>query len=352
MSCVMNTLMVQRVIGGAAAPGKFHAAMLNPEDVRRVAGCAHSVLYARNSPAMPAMPASPDNSLLVDLLYPVNIGRGSPPADPNNGEYAWHLIAEGDSWFSLGAIPSSNLLGDLRLPRWTQVLNVASPGDTIKNMSDFVKNPDFEKFVARRNFNYAFHGLLLSAGGNDLIDAAGGLIAIQPRNGKPADDPKSYVDTKALKKKLDDVVAGVGRVHALWNDKASKSAGNPVFMHTYDYVTPRDAPALFAGAARLGGPWIYPVFAGSGLPVGLQQRITDWLFDALAETLLSLDADSGSRKALKGMHVVDTRNTLVRANPAEIGNSNDWLNEIHPNAGGYRKISARLGQRVAEVLSA
>jgi lysophospholipase L1-like esterase len=48
--------------------------------------------------------------------------------------------------------------------------------------------------------------------------------------------------------------------------------------------------------------------------------------------------------------VINTRNTLVRANPTEGGNSNDWINEIHPNLGGYRKIAARLSAAVNEVL--
>lgn len=298
------------------------------------------------------MPATTEVSLLVDLLYPVQIGHGNPPADPSSADYAWHLIAEGDSWFTLGAVPSSNLLNDLRMPRWTQVFSVAEPGDTLKNMSDIARNPGFERYVAQRNFNYAFHGLLLSAGGNDLIDAAASLISAQPLDGLPAGDPRSYIHAQALAQLLNGIVAGVARVHAVWNSQHSKSAGNPIFLHTYDYATPRDAPALFLGAARLSGPWIYPVFAGSGLPIALQQRIADTLFDALAETLLSLDEVSGSKNALSHVHVVDTRNTLVRANPAEVGNSNDWLNEIHPNAGGYRKIAARLSERVAEVLSA
>lgn len=297
------------------------------------------------------MPTNTDPSLLVDMLYPIEIGKGNPPADPASADYQWHLLAEGDSWFSLGGIPSTNLLADMRLPRWTQVFSVATPGDTIKRMSDIAKNPDLAKYVARKNFNYAFEGMLLSAGGNDLIDAAASLILKKPAKGKAANDPASYVNADAVQALLDDIVSQVGKVHALWNSKSSRSAGQPIFMHTYDYVTPRNAPAMFFGAKKLAGPWIYPVLSGSGLPVDLQQRITDLLFDALAETLLSLDAASGSSHALANVHVVDTRHTLVRANPTEVGNSNDWLNEIHPNAGGYRKISARLAARVAQVLA-
>ena len=40
--------------------------------------------------------------------------------------------------------------------------------------------------------------------------------------------------------------------------------------------------------------------------------------------------------------LVDTRGTLARAQPSATGNDNDWLNEIHPNTGGYGKIAARL----------
>jgi lysophospholipase L1-like esterase len=44
------------------------------------------------------------------------------------------------------------------------------------------------------------------------------------------------------------------------------------------------------------------------------------------------------------------RNTLVPANATEVCNSNDWLNEIHPNLDGYRKIANRLSERIDQVL--
>ena len=116
-------------------------------------------------------------------------------------------------------------------------------------------------------------------------------------------------------------------------------------------MTPRNAPARFIGLVRMRGPWLYKAFAGSGLDIALQQRIADLLIDRLAAALLELDAgNTVSSKALPGFHVVDTRNTLVRANPVDVGNSNDWLNEIHPNLWGYRKLAARLSAAINEVL--
>ena len=100
----------------------------------------------------------------------------------------------------------------------------------------------------------------------------------------------------------------------------------------------------------IAGPWLFKAFAGSGIDISLQQRIADLLTDGLADALLALDSASAGGKALPAFHVIDTRNTLVRANPTERGNSNDWINEIHPNLGGYRKIAARLSAKVNEVL--
>jgi lysophospholipase L1-like esterase len=53
---------------------------------------------------------------------------------------------------------------------------------------------------------------------------------------------------------------------------------------------------------------------------------------------------------LPAFHVVDTRNLLQRAEIDAKGNSGDWLNEIHPNSDGYRKIADRLAAKLHRVL--
>ena len=37
-----------------------------------------------------------------------------PDRNPDNAMYKYKLLAEGDSWFTLGAVPSSNLLFNLQ----------------------------------------------------------------------------------------------------------------------------------------------------------------------------------------------------------------------------------------------
>jgi hypothetical protein len=194
---------------------------------------------------------------------------------------AWHFLAEGDSWFTIGAIPSSNLLFELKLAKWTRVLSIAYPGDTIINMGDLAGNKDLRKFLTKTGFNYPFHALLLSGGGNDVIDAA------------------------------------------------------------KDIIKPSKAPATFVGAVPILGPWLYPVFKDTGLNIGLQQRIVNRVMDALAQALLALDSVHGDPdKRLPAFHVIDTRNTLVQANPSE----------IHPNHDGYRKIADKLSAEINAVM--
>jgi|KBSMisStaDraftv2_1062788.scaffolds.fasta_scaffold110578_2 lysophospholipase L1-like esterase len=289
--------------------------------------------------------------LTVDVINPRDVGEGENAESPDDPTYPWHFLAEGDSWFTIAAIPSSNLLLELRLARFTQILNLAYPGDTLRNIEKLVSNKDLNRFLAKKNFCSHFDALLLSGGGNDLINDVGELIRKEPRPGSDPAEPKSYIDDEAFAALLLNVQEAFATILSVRDSAQSLSRNSPAFVHTYDYATPRNAPARFVGAVPIAGPWLFKAFAGSGLEIGLQQRIADLLTDGLADALLVLDSDSGAvGKALPAFHVIDTRNTLVRANPTEGGNSNDWINEIHPNLGGYRKIAARLSAKINEVL--
>jgi len=297
------------------------------------------------------MPPASYLALPVDVVNPRDLGHGETGVHAGDPDYPWHFLAEGDSWFTIAAIPSSNLLFELRVGRWAQVLNLAYPGDTLRRVGDLVANVDLDQQLAQRNFNTAWDLLLLSVGGNDVIEAAPALIRHSAAAGADPARPESYVDAATLYALLQEIQQGCGRIVALRDSADSKSRGCPVLVHTYDYVTPRNAPARFIGLIAMRGPWLYKAFAGSGLDIALQQGIADLLIDRLAAALLELDlGNTASGKALPGFHVVDTRNTLVRAHPSDVGNSNDWLNEIHPNLWGYRKLAARLSAAINEVL--
>lgn len=277
----------------------------------------------------------------ADIIQAMSLGAGDSPLSPDDPDYSWRFLAEGDSWFTIGAIPSSNLLYELRLKKPTIVLNLGYPGDTIANISQLSANTEFSRRLAHPNWASDWNAILLSGGGNDLIDRAADIILSTPTGaGKKAAD---YVDAEQLATFRKDVQAGYRRIVALRDADKSPNKGKPIIVHTYDYPTPRPAPATFL-IVPITKPWMHPVFEAHQVPKTLRIKIAERLLDALAEALLELESE------LPAFHVVDTRNSLQRAAIDAKGNSGDWLNEIHPNGDGYRKIAEQLATKLNKVL--
>jgi lysophospholipase L1-like esterase len=277
----------------------------------------------------------------ADIIQAMSLGSADYPLQPDDPFYDWRLLAEGDSWFTIGAIPSSNLLYELRLKQRTVVLNLGYPGDTIANVAQLSTNTEFVRRLAHPNWASDWDAVLLSGGGNDLIERAPDIIRATPAGaGRKAAD---YVDAEALAAFKDDVQAAYRRIVALRDADRSPNQGKPIIVHTYDYPTPRPAPATFL-VVPFTRPWMYPIFEARKVPMSLRIRIAERMLDALADALLELGDE------LPAFHVVDTRNLLQRADIDSRGNSGDWLNEIHPNSDGYRKIADGLAAKLHQVL--
>jgi lysophospholipase L1-like esterase len=284
----------------------------------------------------------PDNNEIyrADIIQAMSLGAGDSPLNPDDRDYAWRFLAEGDSWFTIGAIPSSNLLYELRLKKRAIILNLGYPGDTISNISQLSANTEFTRRLAHPNWQSDWNAILLSGGGNDLIDTAADIIRSKPAGtGKNAVD---YVNSAALNDLKHTVQAGYRKIVAL-RDSSNRNKGKPVIVHTYDYPTPRPAPATFL-VMPITKPWMHPVFAKRKVPKSLRIEIAGILLDSLADALLELEDE------LPAFHVVDTRNSLIQADIDAKGNSGDWLNEIHPNSDGYRKIAKKLAAKLHKLL--
>jgi lysophospholipase L1-like esterase len=250
------------------------------------------------------------------------------------------LLAEGDSWFSLGSIPAHNLLMGLEFEKRVIVLNLAYPGDEVhkmfRRMWDY--GAEFANWLTMRS-TWRWDAILMSGGGNDLIAAFPHLLRtdIDPAAVDPA-RPQDLVDATALAQLASYLVESYRGFVACRDRSGSPNANVPMIVHTYDYPTPNNAPALAFGI-RIGRPWIYPQLNGR-LPNAAWQPVSDFLLDHVATTLLSLPVQ------LPNFHVVDTRNTIERAVLGADGESNDWENEIHPNKRGYRKLAAKVAAEV------
>jgi lysophospholipase L1-like esterase len=262
------------------------------------------------------------------------IDQDGPPSFPD-----LNLLAEGDSWFTISGFPAYNLLFELRFRKATQIVSCALPGDTIKHMAQIASNRSLR--LAFGTPGKRWDVLLLSGGGNDLIDAADEILL--PKGRRPADPqgPDDFCDMPVLRALVQDVQDGYRRIAALRDLPGAAGQGTPILTHTYDYATPRNAPAF----ARLG-PWLQPALLLREVPPGDWVRVSDFLTDSLAEGILAL---STGPAAISGLHVVNTRGTLRRADPADRGNSRDWQNEIHPNGGGYEKL-AKLLEKTLDLL--
>src|SRR5258706_7948583 len=141
--------------------------------------------------------------LRPDFVYPSELYSGEQPGKLDDPIYDWRILAEGDSWFSIGAIPSSNLLFELRFEKWTVILNLAYPGDTVAHMSELASNIDLVHVLAAKRFNYKWDAILLSGGGNDIVDVASTLVLDQP-SGDPT-KPSSYIDADRFAAKLNEI---------------------------------------------------------------------------------------------------------------------------------------------------
>jgi len=284
---------------------------------------------------------------------------------PPLSSYGRRLLAEGDSWFTLGSLNllhNSNLLFELEVATSTVIVNCAYPGDTLRRMVDGINDADFDRLLRKRNFASFWEAVIVSAGGNDLIDAA--QLPVRDRLGRPtplADrllltpaeataDPRSpgrHVSSDGWLR-LEAFLLANFRALVSRRDEGP-TRGRPLLLHTYSVPTVWSAGTV--GASR---GWLFPAFEAAGIAVPDRQGVADELFGRLRRLLLSLDADSGHVNALPAVHVFDSATVVaLRApDPSSSGPSGDWVNEIHPSRTGYAKLGAAMGPWMEQVIAA
>lgn len=267
----------------------------------------------------------------VTLMYPGQVDSTDPHWNP--AEYPLRYLAEGDSWFSYGSWKLESLLTQLKLGRPAAVVSLAQPGDTIRRMSDIAGNPELDHWLSRPWGAFDWHAVLVSGGGNDVIDDAARIIpasAVAQAAGKPVEE---YVDRVQLARTLAEIQDGYRRIVALRDREESPCPGVPLVTHAYDLATPRDAPARFL-VVKLG-PWLYPAMMAAKIPEARWNDVADHVLGALGAAITALEDE------LPNFHVARTQGKLRRAAPGTHGESNDWANEIHPNRRGFAAL-ARL----------
>jgi len=275
---------------------------------------------------------------LVSISPSQMIGSGeSGPYDVSMFERKY--LAQGDSWFSIGHIPpwsTTNLLQQMVLSRSAVAVNCARPGVELSHMTDTSTSQVFLNLL-NGHIAWKWDAILMSGGGNDLIDAA---------NTDPSQDPDVRVLLRADEWQASAPAPGRYVSESGWNtftshmedvlklllDQRDKgiNKGVPLLLHTYDHVTPRNAPA----GPHLG-PWLYKAMNDQyQVPPSDWNSLADALIDGLATMWLALAAKYSDQQ----ITIVDSRGSTVRAVAGTSGMSNDWENEIHPTPQGYGKL--------------
>lgn len=250
-------------------------------------------------------------------------------------QFKYRFLAEGDSWMERSSAFSASLPAYLARAMEhggddVLIINLAIFGDTMRRIGECL-NTDFQSWV-RTAFNWKFDAILLSAGGNDFIDAAldppPGLGILDNLSGKPP--PASGRDcilaaaVQDLRTKY--LNPNFGLLYA--TVQASRHANVPIFLNNYDTPVARNAPA-FPG----GKPWLYTAYVKNGVPAALWPGLTRAIFTDMQAAI----ADWGLGRS--NIHQVPTEGTLTPAGVNTSGESGDWINEIHPNPAGWEKLA-------------
>lgn len=274
--------------------------------------------------------------VLYDDEYNRAVDRGT--LDPTQFDY--YFLCEGDSWMDRSSIFQLSLPWALtqvfkgRPDRGNRALfiNLARFGDTMRSIAD-CGDGLFRQWLYTEGMPFKFDAVLLSAGGNDFIDAAadpasGNGILHGVHGAPPSLTAGDCYNVDAVDDLVfDKVDPAFSRLYDLVRNSPNPDV--PIFLNQYSVPVARNAPAY-----RGGDTWLYRAFEKNGIPERLREEVTARIFIDLASTIENWTRDRD------GVHVVPT--AAVELDPADTratGSSGDWLNEIHPNPSGWAKLA-------------
>ena len=277
----------------------------------------------------------------MKLISPYDVQR--PEGDFPFDFYGARVLAQGDSWFSLGALPptsTTNLLTEIRLSRQVACVNCARPGKVLSHMTSTSTEAMFLLMLK----DWPWDIILLSGFGNDAIDAlsvapaapAGLRLLATPAERGVVNGPDDYFSPTGWQTFVDHM----GEVFENFLQRRDETnAQAPLVLHNYHTLTPR-----FAGAGAGFGPWIAPALQAFNVPLSDWQPVADTLMKRVDALLRAQITKGRLAHPLGKILLVDTQAVpMDLSDPASTGVSGDFANEIHPTRSGYKKLAPAFG---------
>lgn len=269
------------------------------------------------------------------------VNRGLAPE-----QFKYRFLAEGDSWMERSSLLTPSLPEHLALAmdrggEDVLIVNLALYGDSMRRIGDTLKG-DLRLWL-NTSFNWKFDAILLSAGGNDFIDAA---LEVPPGQGILHDMAGRQTPSRGA-----DCLNQVALDKLEWEYldpnfdllynmvQASQYANVPIFLNQYDTPVAQLAPA-----APMTRTWLRDAYVKNSIVPHLWPDLTDALFAELRQAIEEWALDRPN------VHVVPTHGLLQMAQAGSSGDNGDWINEIHPNAKGWKKLAQRWRQTLNETL--
>jgi len=259
---------------------------------------------------------------------------------PENFDY--FFLCEGDSWMDRGSLTQMSLPWALAKAfaggaKGSDALfiNLSRFGHTMRHIADCL-NDDFHQWLNTPDMGFTFDALLLSAGGNDFIDAAldppAGQGILKDVHGTTPGQAEDCFDADALGVLVAEFLdPNFDKLYRAVRGSRQR-ADLPILLNAYNEPVARNAPA-FPGS----GPWVAKAYRKNGIPPALWPDVTRRIFNDV-EAAVSGWARADDRADL--VVVPTSAVDLEPADPHSTGSSGDWQNEIHPNKSGWGKLAA------------
>lgn len=282
-------------------------------------------------------------------------------ADGEQGPYPFdlyerQLLAQGDSWFSIGALPptrTTRVLAELKLLRSTVIVNCAKPGAVLHRMTNTTTEQAFLRLLRGRTAR-KWHAILLSGSGNDLIEAVGAPLEAPPAQRllrTPAERGTGPL-TGAGYISEDGWQTFARHIEQVFNavvDERDRGINRetPLIWHNYARVMPTRV-----GAGAGFGPWLLPALELYQVPADDHLKLSDELIARLGRLVQDIVAARQAKDPESRLHVVDSQSAGLELAAADAtGPSGDWENEIHPTKPGYVKVAMAWEQVLDPILA-